>query len=238
MAEVGNETQEMPEVKLGSFTLLEYTLLLSDNDELYETTSEEVAKKKGKFDESKKYGPKLVIVGSGMLHKEVESQILGLHEGESKKGKISADKAFGIRDPSKIRAYIRRRIEKRIDKALNVGDVIEIDGKIGVVESITGGRVRISFNHPLAGRGLDYEVKVVKILESTSEKAKAIVNDLFPVDILNIKLDNNTLSVTYPYHEDIALIEGAKSKIRGMISKYLKDIGEIRFTEVYKISEK
>jgi hypothetical protein len=61
------------------------------------------------------------------------------------------------------------------------GMVVEIDNQKAKVQSVNGGRVRVDFNHELAGQTLTYDFKVVKILKTPQEKLDALAGDLFIV---------------------------------------------------------
>jgi hypothetical protein len=50
------------------------------------------------------------------------------------------------------------------------GATFEVEGRIARIQSVSGGRVRVDLNHPLAGKELEYKVKVVS--EATKEKDK------------------------------------------------------------------
>ncbi|OYT40391.1 MAG: peptidylprolyl isomerase, partial [Desulfurococcales archaeon ex4484_58] len=67
-----------------------------------------------------------------------------------------------------IREFQRRGIKVR------VGEVIDFGGVQGIVKSVSGGRVVVDFNHPLAGKTLVYRVKVIAKLEDPVEKLKAL----------------------------------------------------------------
>ncbi|MCQ4335422.1 MAG: peptidylprolyl isomerase, partial [Sulfolobaceae archaeon] len=61
-----------------------------------------------------------------------------------------------------------------------VGQVLETaDGSRGIVRSISGGRVVVDFNHPLAGKTLIYRVKVVKLLKDEESKFRALLERWF-----------------------------------------------------------
>ena len=49
---------------------------------------------------------------------------------------------------------------------------LNIDGVVGTVKTVTGGRTLVDFNHPLSGRELVYEVQVKKVVTDTQQKVK------------------------------------------------------------------
>ncbi|MEM3124010.1 MAG: peptidylprolyl isomerase, partial [Nitrososphaerota archaeon] len=155
--------QETASVQTNSYVLLDYTITVKDTGELVDTTLDEEAKKSSSYDASRVYEPRLVVVGKGSLLKAVEDEIIGLKESESKRFEIPPDKAFGARDPSKVKTIPLRKL-KDLDRPLRVGSVISIDGREGVVRSVGSGRVQIDFNPYLAGKTLVCEATVRAII--------------------------------------------------------------------------
>src|SRR3989344_5391232 len=49
------------------------------------------------------------------------------------------------------------------------GAMLNFDGKMGKVLSVSGGRVLVDFNHPLAGKDVIYEVNVKRIIQNINE---------------------------------------------------------------------
>ncbi len=56
-----------------------------------------------------------------------------------------------------------------------VGMAITSDGTTGIIRSVSGGRVRVDFNHELAGKNLVYNIQVVKIIDDDVEKVKSMI---------------------------------------------------------------
>jgi len=60
-----------------------------------------------------------------------------------------------------------------------VGLVLNIDDAKGIVRSVSGGRVIVDFNHPLAGKEVIYKIKILKKLEKIDDKINALNEFLF-----------------------------------------------------------
>ncbi|RLE59952.1 MAG: peptidylprolyl isomerase, partial [Thermoprotei archaeon] len=135
-------------VERNDYVLLEYTTEIKEDGRVIDTTIEEVARKHRIYKEDKVYGPRLIIIGEGMLIKYVEDNIVGMEEGEEKVIEVPPEKGFGLRDPKKIRVIpavelSRRGIIPKVDMQ------VEIDGRVAVIRSVGSGRVQLDFNHPL-----------------------------------------------------------------------------------------
>ncbi len=222
----------------GDFIVLEYTIRVKETGNIVDTTNEELAKKEGIYESGRLYGPVLVVLGKGWLNKYVEEKLKELDIGSEAEIEVPPDKAFGERDPNKVRVYSIREFRRR-GYRVQVGDVVEVGGEKGIVKSITGGRVIIDFNHPLAGKTLIYKVKIVKKLEDTEEKIKGLAKRYLqiPEEELKIEYDSGEKKVVieiptkYMARRDI---QYAKILLVTDIYDMLKDeVDKIVFQEVF-----
>ena len=74
------------------------------------------------------------------------------------------------------------------------GAVFNFDGRIAKVLSVSGGRVMVDFNNPLAGKIVIYEINVLRKVDDLNEKIKSFINFLFRRDLkfsIQDKKDNN-----------------------------------------------
>ena len=53
---------------------------------------------------------------------------------------------------------------------------VDIDFHKAKIKSVSGGRVLVDFNHPLAGRKLHYKLKVVRHITGTADKAESLLD--------------------------------------------------------------
>ena len=93
----------------GDFLIIDYTAKVKDENRIIETTSVDEAKKAGIYDENEVYEPKLLILGEGWLLPSLEEEISKMNEGEERVIELPPEKAFGLRDPSKIRVIPARQ---------------------------------------------------------------------------------------------------------------------------------
>jgi len=227
------QTQQI--VREGDLVLIDYTIRVKESGELIETTIEDVVKKEG-LEASGRFEPRLVIPGKGFMLKAFEEQIIGMAPGEEKKFEIPPEKAFGPRDPSKIRVIPLRRL-KDVEGPITIGSRIVVDGREGIVRSIGSGRVQVDFNPYLAGKTLDCYVKVVKILTEKNEKIKALIHYRIPdVDVSKFKIRTTKTSVTIQIPDEAILlptIQVAKRALAKDLMEYVEGIEKVTFTEVF-----
>ncbi len=147
----------------GDFILLEYEGRVKQTGEVFAATKEK-----------DKQHPVFAIVGEHMVVPGVDEALLSLSVGEERTVDVPAEKGFGQRRPSMMKILSLSKFrENKIEPI--PGDVLEIDGMHVRVLSVTGGRVRVDFNHPLAGRELEYTVKIAQQITDPAEKLKRLI---------------------------------------------------------------
>jgi peptidylprolyl isomerase len=225
----------------GDFILINYTAKVKETNEVFDTTVEDTAKKERLQKEGEIYEPKLVVVGEGWVLKALDDSLEAMEPGKAETVEISPDKAFGQRDPEKVKqVHLRKLAEKGINPAL--GMRIEYGGKNAVIRSIGAGRVLLDFNPPLAGKTLIYDVTVSKKLETPEEKIGAVIHRRIPpVEEGKFKfaIQDKTLTVDMP--EDTFYLEGVQIAKRGIamdIQKFFPDLEETKFVDTFKAPPK
>ncbi|MEM3824949.1 MAG: peptidylprolyl isomerase, partial [Candidatus Bathyarchaeia archaeon] len=137
----------------GDFILLDYVAKVKETGEVFDTTIEETAKKERLYKEGEIYEPKLVVIGEGWVLKALDESLTTMDVGKTSVVEIPPDKAFGERDPEKVkRVPLKHLTAKGINPTL--GMRVEYDNKPATVRAIGAGRVLLDFNPPLAGKTL------------------------------------------------------------------------------------
>lgn len=224
------------------FILIDYVAKVKETGEVFDATVEDVAKKEKLFKEGEIYEPKLVAVGEGWVLKALDESLLTLELNKATPVEVPPDKAFGNRDPAKVRLVpLRRLIAKGITPQL--GMRIEFEGKIAIIRTMGAGRVQLDFNPPLAGKTLVYDVTVQKKLETQEEKINALIHRRIPaVDItkFSFKVGKTSKAIEVSMPDEAFYIEGIQLAKRGIatdIQKYFPDITTIKFVEVFAKKE-
>ena len=223
----------------GSLILIDYTAKVKDSDEIFETTVEENAKKSNLYDPDIKYEPRLVSIGEGWVLKGLDEILTTAKIGDNLNVDIPPDKAFGMRDPNKVRMIPQRKFGDKADE-IKAGDVVDIDERRGFVRFIGSGRVQVDFNHRLAGKTLNYNVNILKVLKTDEEKASSLVKRRLFVegDKVGISFIKPELVVTLP--EEAFMIDGLqviKKAISTDLFKFIPTIESIKFLEIYNKSK-
>lgn len=157
-------------MKEGCWIKINYVGKAKATGEVFDLTRESDARKNDIYDEKKKYGPVLTILGGGMVIPGVERELLLMKVGEKKEFDVGPGDALGPRKPGLIKVIsISKFTEQKITPF--PGLVLNIDGRNAKVRSVAGGRVMMDYNHPLAGKELHYEVEIV---EQVKEPVKMV----------------------------------------------------------------
>jgi FKBP-type peptidyl-prolyl cis-trans isomerase 2 len=213
----------------GDIVMVDYVGKTQDGD-IFDLSNEERAKEEGVYDENANYQPIPVLIGEEYVIPGFEENVEDMEVGEKKTFTVEAEKAYGERDSDKIETYPEKEFQRQ-DVNVNVGDELMIGRRRGKVLSKGSGRVRIDFNHPLAGQDLTYEVEILEKVEDDEEKARKIFD--FRLGHGDIEFEDDTVVIDH-HHEDEEhqheIPEQLKDEIREEITSYT-EFDEVRFDE-------
>ena len=114
------------------------------------------------FDKS----PATFKVGDGNLLPGFEAAIFGFKAGDHKSVRILPEGAFGQHNPQNVQIMPRSQFEgMELSEGLLVifNDAANTELP-GVVKDFDDQQVTIDFNHPLAGKTLDFEVQIFEVV--------------------------------------------------------------------------
>ncbi|MFB6216565.1 MAG: peptidylprolyl isomerase, partial [Candidatus Aenigmatarchaeota archaeon] len=199
-----------------------YTGRIKESGELFDTTDEQKAKEEGAHNPNVDYGPVTIIVGSGMVMDGLDEKILDMEPDDEKEVVIPPEKAFGERKGDLIKTYSEKKFEDE-DMTPHPGMRVSIDNKMGRVLSVNSGRVRVDLNHPLAGKTLEYNVKVEDIIDDEEEGIRKVM-DFYLGGEGEVEIEEGTVKVT-THHE---IQEQIREDIEDNLKNYL-DVEEVEF---------
>lgn len=142
-------------VKKGDKVKIEYTGTLDDGTV---------------FDTSVEHGKPLEFqVGDGQVIKGFEDAILGMKEGDEKEFSVEPSEGYGIHDPTLV-----QKVPKEIfppEAELVPGLLFEAGLPTGekvpaTIKAIEDGIISVDLNHPLAGKKLNFKIKLSAITSS------------------------------------------------------------------------
>ncbi|MEJ5293364.1 MAG: FKBP-type peptidyl-prolyl cis-trans isomerase [Candidatus Methanosuratincola sp.] len=223
-------------IKSGDFVLIDYLLKVKETGEIFDVTMEDQAKENNAYAPDQIYEPRLVAVGQGWTIKGIDEALIGMEEGGEKEFEIPPEKAFGERDPAKVRIIPARDLTRQ-GVTPKAGARIEVGGSLATIRSVGSGRVTIDFNHPLAGRALQAKVYVRKVIEDQAEKIRELIHRRVrnvPKEKFLITSLGNIITIEMP-EESFVLedIQFAKKGLAREISKYFPEATSVQFIETY-----
>lgn len=221
----------------GDFILIDYIGKVKETGEVFDTTIEETAKKEHLYKEGEIYEPKLVVIGEKWVLEALDESLTTMETDKPATVEIPQEKAFGARDPEKVkRVPLRHLTDKGVTPAL--GMRVEHDSKSATVRALGAGRVLLDFNPPLAGKTLVYEVTVKKKLEAQEEKTAALIHRRIPaVEEGKFKLSIKEKLTSIEMPEEAFYLEGVQVAKRGIaldIQKFFPEITAVTFSETFK----
>jgi peptidylprolyl isomerase len=220
----------------GTLIYVNYTAKVKDTGEAIESTVEEEAKKLNIYDSERRYEPRLVSIGEDWVLKGLDEQISQMEPGERKTVELAPEKAWGNRDPTLLRMIPIRKFGEKGDE-MTVGDVVEVDNRMGVVRFIGSGRAQVDFNHRLAGKTLIYDVEVLRKVDTDDAKVRSLIKRRIPGELgEKVEFTHKTADVTIDIPETAFMIEGLQVIKRGIandVEHFLSAVKKVTFKEVY-----
>ncbi|RLD81443.1 MAG: peptidylprolyl isomerase [Bacteroidetes bacterium] len=154
-------------MKIANNTVVSMTYTLTENDE-----------KGNMVQEVEKDKPFVFLYGSGFLLPKFEENILGMEASTNYSFPLTSDIAYGPKRDDALMELDKKifEIEGKIDEnILFVGNDIPMQNDngqtiMGKVLEISDEKVKMDFNHPLAGIDLFFKGEIVDVREATAEE--------------------------------------------------------------------
>lgn len=181
-------------IEKGDFIKVSYTGKF-DDEKIFDTTDEELAKTNDIYTDRGIYGGDVVIVGAGHTIVGLDEDFVGKEVGYSGTVEIPPEKAFGGRDLKLVESV---SITKFKDRKVYEGLEVEVNGQRGVITKVIGRRVRVDMNHPLAGKTVIYEYNIEKLLDDEVEKIQGLFSLYTGLQDLDVEVSNGTATIITP----------------------------------------
>jgi len=209
-------------LKRNDFIEIEFTGKIKDGEIFDSNIKEDIEKAKLKL-ESK---PFIFSLGQGMFLKGIDDFLIGKDVGEYDI-ELQPEDAFGKRD-SKLVQIIPMKIFHQQKINPFPGAVFNFDGRMARIISVSGGRVMTDFNNPIAGKVVNYKVKVKRKIEDQKEKIKSFINFLFKQDF-EFVIKDKKLIINAP-KQFVQFVEMFKDKFKEIFDLDL-EVKEIKEDE-------
>ena len=219
----------MATIKENDFIEMNYTGKRKEDNTIFDTTSEKVAKENDLHDHKAKYEPIVICIGQNYMLKGLEEQLIGKETEKEYKIELDSDKAYGKKDAKMIQLIPMSKFRQQKIEPFP-GLQLNIDGSYGIVKTVSGGRCMVDFNHPLAGKDLVYELKVNRIIEDDKEKLNWMVKMLLNHENEHVEVKDGDAVVEFA-HEIPKPVADEFSK---MANKLIPGIKSVTFIKKHK----
>jgi FKBP-type peptidyl-prolyl cis-trans isomerase 2 len=217
-------------MKPGDFVQVDYVGRIKDTGEVFDLTKKDVAKKENIFNPKFLYKPVVLIVGSDFIIKGLDEALKSMKVGEKKSVDIPVEKGFGERKPDLIKTIPLSKFKEQDTKPYP-GAVVSVGNLKGRVVSVDGGRVKIDFNHPLAGKTLEYELEIKSEVKERPEKIKAIFKYFTGIDEVEVICKQKTAEITIK--KDVDITRPIKKMVSNSIMKWC-GIEKVKIVEMFE----
>jgi len=114
--------------------------------------------------------PDTVTIGEGQINPAYQEALIGMTEGESKKIFLPVKKAYGKYRKKLVFKLKRKNLNLNLPDEPEPGQVVRLSLPTGqkslvTIKEVTKTILTVDANHPLAGKDLWYEIKLVQIVE-------------------------------------------------------------------------
>lgn len=209
-------------LKKNDFVEIEY-LGKVKNGGIFDTNIKEEAKKIPLEIDPK---PFVICLGQNMILPAIDNFLIGKPLGTYNLD-LAPENAFGKRNPDLVKTFPLSAFKNQ-NTMPHPGMVFYFDNLIGKINSVSGGRVIVDFNNPLAGKPVEYKVTVKKEIKELNEKARALLS-FYTKKEFQFKIENKKI-----------IVEATKTegKIIGFFSKKFKEILDLELEIKEKAEDK
>lgn len=127
------------------------------------------------LDTSRGGAPVDCLEGGGQIIDGLESELLTMQPGETRRVVVPPERGYGLRDDALVQKVPRSAIP--VDD-IKVGDTFQTgpdrSDPVVTVRAIEGNEILLDANHPMAGQTLHFEVELVATRTSTPAERKAV----------------------------------------------------------------
>ena len=216
-------------VAKGDFIELNFIAKVKDTNQVFDLTKEGDAKAMGLYNPKMKYNPIVICVGEKNVVSGLDEELVGKELNKKYSVEVNSEKAFGKKD-TKLLKMVPSNVFLKNNIRPMTGLQVNLDGLVGIIRSVSGGRVVVDFNHPLAGRDLVYDFEINKKITDVHEKIYALIKFYLPMKVEHEFKDNSlTIYTEMPQQFSLNLVQALK--------KAIPEIKEVLFIKK-KVEEK
>jgi FKBP-type peptidyl-prolyl cis-trans isomerase 2 len=221
----------------GDFILIDYVARIKESGSIFDITKEDVAKTEGMYNPQFKYGPVPVIIDANFVLPGLNESLKEMKVGDKKMVEVPPEKGFGKREPDLIKLIPESKFKEQ-DIDTTPGQAVTVNRARGIILSNDGGRVRVDFNHPLAGKALTYDVEIKEEITDLEKRIKAIIYYFLAIDDADteVKIIGKEAEIVFKKKYDV--LNENKQAMANTIIKWAGGIEKVWFKDAFELVEK
>ena len=214
----------MDKIKRNDFVEIEYTGKIKEENIVFDTTDEKIAKENN-LHSQEDYGPVIICVGQEQILKGLDKGIEGKDIGQEYDIEINPEDAFGKKNAKLIQLVPTSKFKQQNIQPMP-GMQLNLDGMVGTIKTVSGGRTLVDFNHPLAGKELLYKIKLNKKITDDKEKLSSYLKLSLGTKDFEVEINNNNAKVSLKKE----IPQEAEETLKKKIIEAIPNIKHIEFT--------
>ena len=203
------------------FVLINFIGRVASSNKIFDLTYKDVAEKEGIHGEGFSFSPLLVIPSSNYVLLVISKSVVGKNVGDKYDLDVKAKDGFGEFNPKLIKTL---GLSSFTHQGINpsAGDVVMLDNTVATVLSVSGGRVMVSFNHPLAGKDLKYSIEIVKTISDNKEKCAAIFEHYAGKQPESVNIEGDVVKISHKEKLKQYVMDAVTADVNKYVSKDFK----------------
>ena len=214
----------METIKKHDFIEIEYTGKLKEDNLVFDTTDEKVAKENN-LETHSGYEPVIICVGQEQLLKGIDKNLEGKDMGKEYDIEIKPEDAFGNKNAKLIQLIPTSKFKQQKIQPMP-GMQMNIDGMVGTIKTVSGGRTLVDFNHPLSGKELFYKIKINRKVTDDKEKLTGYLKLSLGTKDFEIEINNNDAKIKLKNE----IPKEAEERLSKKITELIPNIKKVEFT--------
>ena len=182
-----------------------------DDGSIFDLNDTDVAKKEGL--KGHIHEKTIICLGQKDVVSGLDDFLCGKEIKEKLSLTLQPEQGFGKKDPKLLQMIPANKFK---DQNINPipGLRVEVDQYTGVIKSVSGGRIIVDFNHPLAGRTLHYEVTIIDKVSDMKEKVSGFLELNFHLHNPQLEEKEGTILLTAPFPPEMQVMLETELKKR------------------------
>lgn len=211
----------MIKIKKHDFVEIDYVGKVKSTNQIFDLTDSKVAKENN-IQIEREFKPIIICIGEKNILKGIDDHLIDKEIGKEYEFTIKPEDGFGKRD-SKLMKLVNIAIFKQNNIMPIPGLQINIEGMLGTIRSVSGGRVIVDFNHPLSDKELVYKVNILRKVTDLKEKLDACMKFMnLNDDVFSVKLDKDEAKIILKINVQEPIKKALEKKILELVPEVKK----------------